>query len=515
MVTMSSGRAGFWGGLAAAIPSVIAIYLGWFTRAIPAVALALWERQMRLIPLQLFSFLIVRLKFAAKPAAFWGMLVVFAIVLGVVGAVVARWAGRRPARLLAGSWVLSTALLTGLTLRPASRYLAERLAAEGVSGGSTLSILAALAAYGALFAVPFTLLMMVRQRRGGDAAPSPPGVTRREFLSRTVLLFVASASGGAAAQWLAASMRRAAAAAENVFARIMGLPAEITSTDQFYVVSKNPPGFDPVVDGGKWSLQVDGLVARPLRLTYDDITAMPAVEQVQTLECISNEVGGDLISNARWKGVRLRDILQRSGGTGATAVRVAFRCADGYSESIPVADAMNATTLLAYEMNGRPLPPKHGFPVRLLVPGLFGMKNPKWITRIEVVNYDFQGYWEASGWSDDAVVKTMSKFTTPGGSAPAGEVGLGGVAYGGDRGIKAVEYSTDGGVTWRPADVKPPMGPFTWVLWAALWTPAAPGEYTLKVRARDGGGVLQTAKETATLPDGASGYHTLRIRVRK
>lgn len=512
---MSSARMGFWTGLLSGLLSVAAIYLGWFTRGIPAVALALWERQMRLIPLQLFSFLIVRLKFAAKPAAFWGMLVILVIVLGVVGAVVARWAGRRPARLLAGSWVLSTAFLTGLTLRPASRYLAERLAAEGISGDSTVSILAALAAYGALFALPFTLLMMMRQRRRGDAAPSPSGVTRREFLSRAVILLVGSASGAAAAQWLAASMRRVAAAVESVFARVAGLPPEITPTDQFYIVSKNPPGFDPVVDARKWSLQVDGLVAQPLRLTYDDITAMPAVEQVQTLECISNEVGGDLISNARWKGVRLRDILQRSGGTGATAVRVAFRCADGYTESIPVADAMNATTLLAYEMNGRPLPPTHGFPVRLLVPGLFGMKNPKWITRIEVVDYDFQGYWERSGWSDEAVVKTMTRFTAPVRSVPPGEVGLGGVAYGGDRGIKAVEYSTDGGVTWQPAEVKPPLGPFTWVLWAAVWTPTAQGEYTLKVRARDGAGVLQTARETATLPDGASGYHTIRIRVRK
>lgn len=513
MVTMSSGRSGFWAGLVAGVPPVIAIYLGWFTRGVPAVALALWERQMRLIPLELFSFLIVRLKFAAKPAAFWGMLAVLVVIMGLLGALTARWAGRRTARLLGGSWVLATGLLAILTFRPASRYLTERLAAEGVAGNTTVSVLAALAGYGALFAIPYTLLMLGLQRRGGGA-PSAPGVTRRQFLSRAVILLVASASGGAAAQWLAASMRRAASAAESLFARITGLPPEITPNDQFYVVSKNPPGFDPVVDVAKWSLQVGGLVTRPLRLTYDDITAMPAVQQVQTLECISNEVGGDLISTTRWKGVRLRDVLQRAGGTAATAVRVVFRCADGYSESIPIADAMNATTLLAYEMNGGPLPAKHGFPVRLLVPGLFGMKNPKWITRIEVVDYDFQGYWEASGWSDDAVVKTMSKFAAPGRSVPAGDVGLGGVAYAGDRGIKAVEYSTDGGVTWRSAEVKPPLGPFTWVLWAALWTPAAPGEYTLKVRARDSAGVLQTARETATLPDGASGYHTIRVRVR-
>jgi hypothetical protein len=166
-------------------------------------------------------------------------------------------------------------------------------------------------------------------------------------------------------------------------------------------------------------------------------------------------------------------------------------------------------------MNEEPLPKVHGFPARLLVPGLFGMKNPKWITRIDVVDYDFQGYWEKSGWSDEAVVKTMSKATTLPRTVPLGEVPVGGVAYAGDRGIKEVAYSVDGGKSWLNAEVKAPLGPFTWVLWAAVWTPAAPGEYTVKVRAKDGGGVLQSAKDTATLPDGASGYHTLRIRVRK
>src|SRR5207245_9606580 len=192
--------------------------------------------------------------------------------------------------------------------------------------------------------------------------------------------------------------------------------------------------------------------------------------------------------------VPVRDVLMRAGVPAATAIKVAFRCADGYSESIPVADAMHPTTLLAYEMNGEPLPAKHGFPVRLLVPGLFGMKNPKWITKIEVVNYDFRGYWEASGWSDEAVVKTMSEFTVAPRSGTVGEIGLGGAAYGGDRGIKAVEYSTDGGGTWQPAEVTPPLGPFTWVLTAAIWTPTAPGEYTLNVPARHGLGGVQDAR---------------------
>jgi hypothetical protein len=146
------------------------------------------------------------------------------------------------------------------------------------------------------------------------------------------------------------------------------------------------------------------------------------------------------------------------------------------------------------------------------------MKNPKWITKIEAIDFDLKGYWERSGWSQKAIVKTMSKFVTPGGhmTFKAGEeVGLGGAAYSGDRGIKAVEVSTDNGATWTPAQIKPPLGPYTWALWAAVWTPTAPGEYAVRVRATDGKGTVQTREEVGTLPDGASGYHLIRVRVSK
>lgn len=338
-------------------------------------------------------------------------------------------------------------------------------------------------------------------------------LTRRQFLSTTAVAALTVAAGAAAVRWMHILTTGAVARAQDLFARIKGLPPEITPNEQFYVVSKNPPGFDPRVDAARWSLDVGGKVAKPLRLTLEEIQAMPAVDQLQTLECISNEVGGDLISNARWKGVRLRDLLARAGGAAPTAVKVAFRCADGYSESIPIGDAVAPTTLLAYEMNGEPLPQVHGFPLRLLIPGLYGMKNPKWITRMEVVDYDFQGYWEASGWTDEAVVKTMSKFDVV--NKTGGEVELGGVAYAGDRGIKEVEYSTDDGTTWQKAALKPALGKFTWVLWAAVWKPAKAGTYAVKVRAKDGNSILQTARQSPTLPDGASGYHTLRVSVGK
>jgi len=503
-------RSGFIAGIVAGGVATVAIYLGLFTSGIPAVALALWDRMLRAIPMEIFSYFIVRLKFAAKPSAFWGMLLALVVFWGVLGALLAR---TRPLTRFGLAWAVSAGTLALLTFGPASVTLAARRQAWGASDGSAVFVAFAIAGYAALFAAVYGVVVRGQPVRT-ISAPAQGRMTRRETLSRGLLLIVTAAAGAFAARSVASAGDRARVFAQTLFNRIKDLPAEITPTPSFYVVSKNPPGFDPVLNAERWSLEVGGLVARPLKLSYDQIRQLPAVEQVQTLECISNEVGGDLISNARWKGARLRDVLQQAGGAGTKAVKVAFRCADGYTESIPIADALNPTTLLAYEMNGEQLPPKHGFPVRLLVPGLFGMKNPKWTTRIEVVDYDFQGYWERSGWSDEAVVKTMSKFTTLPRTVALAELPLGGVAYAGDRSIRDVEVSVDGGKTWQKAEVRVPLGPFTWVLWAALWKPTGPGEYTMKVRARDGGGVVQTAKESPTLPDGASGYHTLRVRVR-
>jgi DMSO/TMAO reductase YedYZ molybdopterin-dependent catalytic subunit len=513
-----SVRAGFWAGVLAGGVATTAITLGLFTDGLPALALALWERTLRVIPMNLFSFFIVRLKFAAKPSAYWGMLAAVVLLWGVLGASLGRW---RTHPLVRGivAWAISTAALVGAAYAPAVQAVEARRSAVGETASAAGGVLAAVAAVAFAYAVVYTIMLALLERRRRvdrrGPAPAPADLSRRELLQRALLLVLAGGAGAAAARWVQHGAARTTAVAQSIFARITDLPPEITPNDRFYVVSKNPPGFDPELEADKWLLQVGGLVGSPARITYPQLRAMPAVEQLQTLECISNEVGGDLISNARWKGVRLRDVLARAGGPGAKAVKVAFHCADGYTESIPLGDALNPTTLLAYEMNGEPLPRAHGFPARLLVPGLFGMKNPKWITRIEVVDYDFQGYWEKSGWSDEAVVKTMSKATTLKRTHPLAEIPVGGVAYAGDRGIKEVEYSVDGGTSWQKAEVKPPLGPFTWVLWAAVWNPAAPGEYTVKVRAKDGGGVLQSARETATLPDGASGYHTLRVRVRK
>ncbi len=515
------------GGIAGGLMVLLMVRgIGFLTAGLPVVAQSLWERATRLMPLEVFSFFIVRFKFAAKPLAFWGMIGTLVIGVAALGFVLDRWRWmrHRPTWRVVAAFLFVFLPLIALALTPASDLLQARFEAEGVSLSSTAiawQVTVAVAVYAAVFAIAYAILVFRRRPQlvstvlAGDGGA---GLTRRQMLHRGLVLVVGTVGGFTLAHWLAATGHAAVAFAQTIFDRVKGLPSEITPTEAFYVVSKNPPGFDPNVDVRRWHLEVIGLVGKAVTLTHDQIKAMDAVSRSHTLECISNDVGGDLISNANWRGVRLRDVLNTAGGVGAKTIQIAFRCADGYTESIPLAEALNPDTLLVYEINGKPLPAKHGFPLRLLVPGHFGMKNPKWITKIEAVDYNFQGYWERSGWSQKAIVKTMSKLTTPGGHMTfktGEEVDLGGVAYSGDRGIKAVELSTDNGATWKPAQVKTPLGPYTWVLWAAVWTATAPGEYAVRVRATDGTGVLQAREEVGTLPDGASGYHLLRVRVSK
>jgi len=511
------------GAIAGAIGGAMLVWVlvaGVLTGGAPILAGALAERARGLLPLQVLGYLIVRFKFAAKPLGFWTTMATVVLVGAVLGSL---WAARRRP---AGATVLAAAATVGGALAaiaapPALMYLAALLGAQGVEAPDAVAlrtVALAIAADTVLTALVFGGVLELLKRRGAQT-PAPAGqsgLSRREFLSRSVLAASALAGAGALVQWAGARVARAAAAAQSLFERIKGLPPEVTPTKDFYVISKNPAGLDPKIDATKWALEITGLVGSPVKLTYDEIRAMPSVTRYHTLECISNEVGGDLISNATWKGVRFRDLMARAGGVKPTAIRFALRCADGYTEGIPVIEAMHQDSLLAYEINGERLPFNHGFPVRLLVPGLFGMKNPKWLTRIEAVSTHFTGYWQASGWSDEAVVKTASMFRVPGlRPVPVGEVHLGGVAYSGDRGIQEVEVSVDNGRTWSKAELKKPLGEYTWVLWAAVWTPTGPGEYTVKVRARDGTGLLQTMQDAPTLPDGASGYHTVRVRVRK
>jgi hypothetical protein len=221
-------------------------------------------------------------------------------------------------------------------------------------------------------------------------------------------------------------------------------------------------------------------------------------------------VGGDLIGTTLWKGVRLADILKQAGlRTGV--VDILLRASDDYTDSISLERAMADGTLLVYAMNGEQLTPEHGFPLRLLVPGIYGMKNVKWITQIEAVDFDFRGYWQRRGWDDRAEYKTMSRIDSPAHTV-RGEATIAGIAFAGDRGITKVEVSTDGGRSWEPADIKQALSINTWVLWRKQWTPAQAGKHLLIVRATDGRGVVQTSQLAPPAPSGSSGHHAVNVR---
>jgi DMSO/TMAO reductase YedYZ molybdopterin-dependent catalytic subunit len=291
------------------------------------------------------------------------------------------------------------------------------------------------------------------------------------------------------------------------FPNIDNLALEITPNKDFYQVSKN--AFDPQVDVHRWKLEVTGLVENPIAFTLDDLKSFPSIEQHATLACISNEVGGDLIGNALWKGVRLKDVLERA-GLREGVIDVALHASDDYIDSIPLERAMANETLLVYEMNGEPLTPEHGFPIRLLVPGIYGMKNVKWITRIEPIAFDLKGYWQRRGWDDRAEYKTLSRIDAPDGSFKD-ETSIAGIAFAGDRGISKVEVSTDGGATWEEANVRSPLSPLTWVLWEKRWKPAQSGKHRIVVRATDGRNQTQTSQYAPPAPSGSSGYHSVII----
>lgn len=301
------------------------------------------------------------------------------------------------------------------------------------------------------------------------------------------------------------------------------LASELTPTYLFYRIDINP--IVPVVDEKTWNLTVKGLVDNPLTITYEEIRKMPSVEQYATLECVSNKIGGDLISTALWKGIRLRDLLARA-KVKPGAKYIAFRCSDGYDVGIPLENGLMDGTILAYDMNLAPLIAKHGFPVRAIVPGLYGMMNPKWITEIELVDSVYEGYWQRNGWTNNADVHTTSTIVIPGQAeirdrfrkldempkiVPGQKAPIAGIAFGGDRGISKVEVSVDGGATWKSAVIKNPLSQYTWVLWTAGFTPIGKENYSIIVRATDKTGKVQTAEFNKPFPDGASGYQEVSI----
>jgi DMSO/TMAO reductase YedYZ molybdopterin-dependent catalytic subunit len=273
--------------------------------------------------------------------------------------------------------------------------------------------------------------------------------------------------------------------------------------------------YPPQVDPATWQLRIHGMVRNPITITWAQLLQRPMIERYVTLACVSNEVGGDLIGNARWLGTPVKELLDLAGPLPG-ADQVVQRSVDGWTCGTPTAvlrDGRDA--LLAIGMNGEPLPVAHGFPVRMVVPGLYGYVSAcKWVTELELSRFaDFDAYWVPRGWAQQAPIKTESRIDAPrdGSSQRAGTVVVAGVAWAQHRGIAKVEVQVDGG-EWQVASLAGTVSSDTWRQWSYPW-PAASGEHTLRVRATDSNGATQPSTPASPAPDGATGWHSIRVFV--
>ena len=452
------------------------------------------------IPGEIEAFVIRTMGEGAKILGLVTALVVF---LALSGALAMPF--RRVQRRLRNRWTVLLAyagVYAGAVLLVVLPLLGRGFLGTGTSSGVAFAVLSQILA-GALYAsVLDYLLVDVASRHPEGFSPS-----RRQFIAGLgVLLFAGAVAVAGFGSFLGRSARLTFARVEDLLAR------EVTPNEEFYRVTKN--AVDPDVDPGSWRLTVDGLVTTQRTYTLQDLEAQVAATEHVTLECISNEVGGNLISTAGWRGIRLADLLGAS-GVDARADWVAFSCADGYTVGVPLARAMAPRSLLALRMNDATLPRDHGFPARAIVPGLYGMFHAKWITRISLVQGEFIGFWQQKGWSNRGEIRTTAIITTPAPDAIVrGTATIAGVAFAGDRGIARVEVSADGGTTWADANIVPSALTGTlWVLWTYDWTPPAAGAYRILARATDAGGIVQELASVPPFPDGAAGYDAITLLV--
>ncbi|MDW5324529.1 molybdopterin-dependent oxidoreductase [Plantactinospora sp. KLBMP9567] len=361
-----------------------------------------------------------------------------------------------------------------------------------------------------------------------SAAAYPDEYARRRFLTGVGLAVGAAGVGGFGGRWL--STRRGVSAARaaielplpaspaaqvppNAELAVPGLSPYVTPNRDFYRI--DTALVVPRVDPDGWQLRIHGRVRNPITLSYADLLARPMIERHITLACVSNEVGGDLIGNARWLGVPLGPLLAEAGPLPG-ADQVVARSTDGWTCGSPtevLTDGRDA--MLAVGMNGEPLPIEHGFPVRVVVPGLYGYVSAcKWLVELELTSFaDFDAYWVPRGWSARGPIKTQSRIDIPrtGRTVPAGEVTVAGVAWAQHVGIRQVEVRVDDG-DWQPATLAGSVSTDTWTQWSWRW-PATPGEHVLQVRATDADGAVQTGQSRPVEPDGATGWHTVRVTV--
>jgi DMSO/TMAO reductase YedYZ molybdopterin-dependent catalytic subunit len=366
------------------------------------------------------------------------------------------------------------------------------------------------------------------RRWKGRGAPPMPDWDRRRFLLLSGSLAVGSVAVGYLGRALlqgAHSIEPAASSlpiaglspaplASDTSLPVPGITPIVMPNDLFYRI--DTALIVPRVDVASWSVKVTGMVDKPLTLTYDRLAALPIFEQYVTIGCVSNLVGGNLVGNALWRGVHLRDVLGMA-GVHAGATQIVGRSVDGFTVGFPTAWAMDPSRdpMIALGMNGAPLPVEHGYPARLIVPGLYGyVSATKWLAEIELTTLEaFDAYWVPLGWAKEAPMLTQSRIDVPrdGAGLAPGAVAVAGVAWAPDRGISKVEIRIDQG-DWQTATLSAAISKATWVQWEVGWN-APSGDHTIEVRATDGTGQVQTDQVSPPAPDGARGHHTIRVHV--
>ncbi|MGI9032165.1 MAG: molybdopterin-dependent oxidoreductase [Acidimicrobiales bacterium] len=407
-------------GLVAALAMTLVQALLRLGLGVPSPAELIGDRLGERVPVKPFLNLIGRIGSYGrlKALSVFGVLAVTLVLGAVVGALYARITERRPADpgqplgrlglsrrglvvlalVVFVAWLLSVAAFWPLL---ASYYRgAPRGSARLANAGW---LLFAYAVFAATLIGAYRLLT-ARPAAGVAPSASGAGLGRRAVLTGGAGVGLAVATGGVLTKLYTRSTFGYDGLQNN------GDLTPITPNDRFYVVTQNL--IDPRVHKGSWRLEIGGEVERPRHYDFAAISALPSVVQESTLTCISNGVGGGLMANAAWKGVPLRQLLAEAAPR-ANVRDVVFHGVDGYTDTFPLAKAMDPTTLVAYEMNGQPLPLRHGFPVRIIVPGLYGEKNVKWIDRIQLSATNEQGFYENQGWGPDFVVQTQSRFTAP------------------------------------------------------------------------------------------------------
>ena len=473
------------GVLAVAAGLVVAEVLG---RVVPGAAspvLSIGNRVIDLTPAAVRQPLIEAFGAADKPLLLGGILLVVAVLAGAGG----RLAGRRDGR--------AEALLGGLApLVLLAQYFEPD---AGLLGATVVAVALPLTALGVLRAT-----VPLAPATAGEAGPG-----RRQFLFRAAAVALGVIGAGGVLRYVTLQsdvsdlraavtvpppVRPAPGRVAPADLGVNGVTPLFTPNEDFYRI--DTALVVPQVNPQTWSMTVGGLVERPLTLTYDDLLSMRQVEADITISCVSNEVGGDLVGNARWQGVLLSDVLTRA-GLQPGAEQVVGVSVDGFTAGFPVRYATDGRlSMIALSMNGEPLPVRNGFPARLVVPGLYGyVSATKWLSEIRLTTWEgFDGYWVPRGWSKEGPIKTSSRIDVPEGRLDPGPVVVGGIAWapGPQRGIAAVEVRVDQG-PWQPAELGGVLSEDTWRQWRWTW-PATSGRHLLEVRATDGLGDVQTAE---------------------